>query len=306
MILFSEIRDVRPEITATRSGQMITLSVAYQTNGYFDEELGYFLFDYGNALLEFGNDSASDYVGGDDDGVILISVSDDGFNFTSPARVTFMTDSMTDEFATEFMVSSYQSAATLNGSALADVFFGSAEADAAYGNSGNDTLLGFAGNDTLLGGPGRDLMEGGQGKDTLNGGGNADRILGGAGHERLVGGQAGDVLLGQVGADTLLGGAGADTLDGGRGNDLLQGGTGADTFVMGLAFGRDRIEDFNPTGPQADRIDLSALSEITGFADLSAEHMRQVGGRVEITVGTNRLILSGTDIDTLTASDFLF
>ncbi|WP_168732939.1 calcium-binding protein [Aliigemmobacter aestuarii] len=306
MILFDEIRDVRPEITATRSGQIVTLSVAYQTNGYYDDDLGYFLFDYGNASLEFGDDSASAFVGGDDDGVILISVSDDSFNFTGPARVTFMTDSMADEFVAEFMVSSYQSAATLNGSALADVFFGSAESDAAFGKSGNDTLLGFSGKDTLLGGLGRDLLQGGRGNDTLNGGRNADRMLGEVGNDRLIGGRAGDVLLGLVGADTLLGGAGADTLDGGRGNDLLRGGTGADTFVMGLAFGRDRIDDFNPTGAQSDRIDLSALSEITGFADLSANHMRQVGGRVEITDGTNRLILFGTDIDTLTASDFLF
>ena len=56
-------------------------------------------------------------------------------------------------------------------------------------------------------------------------------------------------------------------LDGGGGADILTGGSGADTFVFAAGHGTDTITDFSPE--EADLIDLSALSGITGFAALT-------------------------------------
>ena len=58
-------------------------------------------------------------------------------------------------------------------------------------------------------------------------------------------------------------------LDGGGGADILTGGSGADTFVFAAGHGTDTITDFSPE--EADLIDLSALSGITGFAALTAD-----------------------------------
>ena len=92
-------------------------------------------------------------------------------------------------------------AATIIGTAGADVLRGTAHADVIVALGGNDVVRGAGGNDLVCGGTGR------------------DRLYGGTGNDRLYGG---------VGQDRLYGGTGRDRLDGGAGRDLLRGGPGRD------------------------------------------------------------------------------
>ena len=133
---------------------------------------------------------------------------------------------------------------------------GSRHDDVLAGDGKDNKLYGLEGDDTLYGGP-----EGGD-----------DELWGGAGDDKAYGGTGADTLKGEAGNDMLYGGAGADTLDGGAGDDTLTGGTGNDTFVFGPGTGTDTITDFAITaardGTYDDRIDLTALSDLTSFAQL--------------------------------------
>lgn len=143
----------------------------------------------------------------------------------------------------------------------------------------NDTFRGFGGNDDLFAGDGR------------------DKVFGNAGH---------DILNGGLGNDKLFGGSGRDVLIGGEGNDLLVGGGGLDDFVFADNGGVDRIRGFNANRNGED-IDLSAVTEITGFRDLARNHMEQVGDNVVIDDGAGTVIrVLNTDIDDLGRGDFLF
>jgi Ca2+-binding RTX toxin-like protein len=86
------------------------------------------------------------------------------------------------------------------------------------------------------------------------------------GDDVLVGSAANEHFDGGFGNDTIEAVAGDNIIDGGRGNDRMISGTGADTFVFRLAYGRNVIEDFNPT---QDRIALDALLPVDlAFHDL--------------------------------------
>ncbi|MGH1579015.1 calcium-binding protein [Planktotalea sp.] len=188
-------------------------------------------------------------------------------------------------------------------------------ADQLSGGKGKDHLSGEKGADHLSGGNGKDTILGGNGEDTVLGGDYGDRIKGGKGFDQLSGekgddkiyGEKGeDILLGGKGADTLIGGNGDDTLDGGKGDDFLNGGDGADYFVFVSGDGNDTIKDFNATA-NAEDIDLSAVSEIVDFADLSANHMVQDGANVVIDDGVNLTItLLDVALADLGNADFQF
>ncbi|MDF1716025.1 MAG: calcium-binding protein [Antarcticimicrobium sp.] len=188
----------------------------------------------------------------------------------------------------------------------ADLAYGGADNDVINGMAGLDTLHGNAGDDAINGGGQNDLLYGGGGNDTVNGGNGNDIIAGGAGNDRLLGGFSADTILGSLGDDTLRGDDGNDVLEGGTGNDLLVGGGQADTFVFEDGFGQDTITDFDALERRED-IDLSDVSAITNWADLSANHMTQVGSRVIIDDGLgNTIRLDGVNLADLDASDFLF
>lgn len=53
----------------------------------------------------------------------------------------------------------------------------------------------------------------------------------------------GVVIHGDGGNDTLNGGEGNDVLDGGVGSDYLYGGNGNDTYIFGIGYGSDIVED---------------------------------------------------------------
>jgi trimeric autotransporter adhesin len=158
------------------------------------------------------------------------------------------------------------------------------------GNTLNNDIVGNSADNTVNCGAGTDSVSGGGGADTINGGDDAD------------------ILQGGQGADTLSGGTGNDQLQGGAANDDLMGGAGADIFIFGDDNSNDTVEDFQENS--GDKIDLSAITEITGFSDLVNHHLNDppLGGRFNtILFGTSGTIyLVDTDIPNLSENDFIF
>lgn len=200
-----------------------------------------------------------------------------------------------------------------------DTLLGMADRDFIAGEGGGDSLSGGAGADTLFGGLGGDRMTGDQGldrlignagADTLSGGAGADRLFGDAGEDSLTGGQGDDILFGGAQSDILAGGAGNDTIFGGGfgdrivggdGADVLTGGGGADRFVFFDGDDRDRITDFENG---RDRIDLSGLSGVSAFDDLTIFNN---GGDAIVRTGAGvTIVLLDTGAGSLDANDFIF
>ena len=195
---------------------------------------------------------------------------------------------------------------TLRGGAGGDDIRGAAGADLIYGENGWDRIWGGGGNDTINGGAGNDTLRGGAGGDRISGATGADVIYGENGWDRIWGGGGSDTLFGGTGNDRIDGGSGRDIIDGGQGNDTLTGGAGNDVFVFSGTFGNDVITDFNSSNG-AEQIDLSGVAAITNWADLSANHMSQVGNDVLIDdLAGNTIRLSGVTLASLDAGDFLF
>lgn len=91
-----------------------------------------------------------------------------------------------------------------------------------------------------------------------------------------------------------------------NGNDTLHGMTGDDTFAFQDGFGKDSIEGFNISQVN-ERITLVAISLITGFTDLSNNHLSQSGGDTVIDDGSgNAITLVGVNMGELVADDFVF
>lgn len=194
----------------------------------------------------------------------------------------------------------------LDGGAGDDSLNGGKQADNLYGRSGNDTLDGGDGLDRLFGGSGDDIGRGGAGNDGLFGEQGNDTLDGGSGNDRFFGGAGNDVLRGESGDDTLHGGAGFDTIIGGTGDDIMTGDFNADIFVFATGHGRDRIDDFEATN-NFEKIDLSAITAITGLRDLMDNHLNQSGNNVVIdTGGGGRITLSNVSQDDLDDNDFIF
>ena len=81
------------------------------------------------------------------------------------------------------------------------------------------------------------------------------------------------------------------------------GGADADTFVFKGQFGHDTVMDFIAG---TDRIDLSAISDITSFPDLMHHHAIETGGTVKITDGNDVITIAHTHRTDLHAGDFIF
>ena len=233
---------------------------------------------------------------------------------------------------------------TITGNGDANLIDGLTGNDTLLGGGGNDTLRGGDGNDVVIGGAGADAIQGGAGVDrasysdqtadlivNLNGGAasggdatgdvynSVENLTGGSGNDTFIGnadanlldGQAGnDTLTGNGGNDILRGGNGNDTLNGGLANDSLTGGLDNDVFVFQDGWGIDTIVDFDTN--DLEDINLAALTNITDFNDLLANHAREVGGILEIFDGANVIRLSGHTLAELgvagpiSANDFLF
>ena len=193
----------------------------------------------------------------------------------------------------------------LNGDGDNDRVNGGSGNDVVAGGSGHDIVVGGYGNDLTYGDDGDDRMYGGRGQDRLMGGNGLDRLYGGSSRDVLGGGDDRDFLNGGLGHDSLYGGNGWDQLFGHQGNDLLVGGTGSDDFIFRDGDGNDTIRDFDANN-NAEDIILRGVTGITSFADLSANHMSQVGTSVVIEDGAGLTItLLNVDIADLGAGDFI-
>jgi Ca2+-binding RTX toxin-like protein len=161
--------------------------------------------------------------------------------------------------------------------------------DAVSGNiqTGNDAtvLIGGAGNDTFTGHDGDDSFTGNAGNDSLSGA---------AGNDSLVGGGGNDILDGGDGHDHLVtSGGGADTLTGGAGND---------TFAIRGGSQGTVLTDYDSTN-FVERIDLTALSHLTGMGDLT---FTDIGTDVRVTATGLNITLRGVQSGQLDEDDFLF
>lgn len=144
------------------------------------------------------------------------------------------------------------------------------------------------------------LFTGSNGNDTKTLGAGNDQANGRAGNDKISGGAGSDVIRGDAGSDTLNGNDGNDRLAGGADNDKLTGGAGRDVFVYADGDGVDTIADFVHG---TDRIDLTGVAALTGFDQLA---LSQPNANGKITIGSGSLRLTGVQVATLTASDFIF
>lgn len=176
-----------------------------------------------------------------------------------------------------------------------------------FGGEGNDTYI--------LGGTNLAPIEGkDEGTDkvlssvTYTLGANLERLtLSGNAAVDGTGNSSANVLIGNNAANELDGADGRDKLAGRGGADILTGGTGADTFIFANSMGKDVITDFVATGANHDKVDLGAVSAITNFHDLEANHMTQVGADVVIKINSqNKITIEGVNIHDLSSADFLF
>ena len=122
----------------------------------------------------------------------------------------------------------------------------------------NSYMFGYEGDDTFIGSAGDDYIYGGSGNDVINAGDGKDNVFGGSGNDYIEGLEGDDILYGE---------SGDDVLDGSLGDDYLYGGEGNDTYVLGLGYGRDILEDnegasyINASTLSADEISVYKLGE---------------------------------------------
>jgi Ca2+-binding RTX toxin-like protein len=109
------------------------------------------------------------------------------------------------------------------------------------------------------------------------------------------------------GDDTITAGSGKDRLNGGAGDDFLTGGGASDLFVFSLGFGHDVIRDFDTSGKDHDRIDLSAIADIKNWTDLKAHHLTSIDGNATIeTPDDDTIVLTSVKVKNLDENDFVF
>lgn len=165
------------------------------------------------------------------------------------------------------------------------------------GSSFNDKLIGNSFSNVLHGEDGVDVLSGLEGEDILFGGNGSDRIYGGSDEDTIFGGDGNDALKGGNDDDILYGGAGDDVLNGGAGND---------TFVFLTGFGHDVVVDFD-TLVDDEAINLSNVTSIVDFADLSANYLVQFGNNAIIILDENNTItLLDISAGDLSEGDFIF
>ena len=179
---------------------------------------------------------------------------------------------------------------TLQGVATSDVTADLFEFDDAPDLGGK--VLGTEGDDNLQG----TEVSGGEGDDTITVTGTfMNYAHGGEGDDQITGGSG---LI-----DILVGGEGDDTIDGGTGTNYVHGGEGDDTFVIQSGQTLTTIYDFTDGD---DQIDLSNISGITGFDDLT---ITADGDDVVINLsghGAGSVRLENVAVADLDADDFVF
>lgn len=181
--------------------------------------------------------------------------------------------------------------------------------DTAHGNFSGGYIGGNAGDDTYILKKANVLIDEyvGEGTDTVRStvtfSFSSNKL---AGFEldnlRLIGRKNIDAT-GNEFANSIVGNSGANRIDGRVGADVLAGGAGNDVFLFSNGYGSDRVVDF---GKGDDRVDLSGLTEVTGFGDLMQHHVVQAGADLKIVAGSDTLVLEDVRKSDLHVDDFVF
>jgi Ca2+-binding RTX toxin-like protein len=187
------------------------------------------------------------------------------------------------------------------------------------GNAQGNLLFGGDGDDSILGGGGGDYIAGGRGIDTMNGGSGTDTVdfthTDADGSFNLATGVAdfgGSNVEAMLDFENVVAGGGDNVITGNPEDNSLTGGAGNDTFVFANGFGQDIIEDFS--SDDAEKIDLSAVTEIADFNDLLSNHLQSVGGDTAVIVAnaSDLILLEGVSVSDIgvgqayDANDFIF
>ena len=150
---------------------------------------------------------------------------------------------------------------------------GTSEADIIRARGGDDRVKGFDGHDDIRGGRGKDHVSGGEGNDYIKGGRGQDRVVGNKGNDKL---------------------------NGGKGSDSLKGGDGNDSFIFKVGYGRDVIEDFNPTE------DSIVIHGISNFQELLNFGTNSNGDALFSFDDGSQLRINNTTVQNLSSDDFVF
>ena len=252
MLISQEITDISPRFELVRNESSVSMSVSSSAYGYYDEELGFWLWD-GEIDANLGTQNYYFYqtfdrpLDADLQDTLIAGIVTAGSYYINYGQ-----------FDVTFGVIIFDDAAVFDGTPGSDFAFGSNFSDRFSGGAGVDGFEGAGGDDFINGGAGGDVIDGGAGTDTasyagaaagvsvhltkpnLNSGEAAgdqlisiERIIGSSYADSIYGSHAKETLIGKGGADVLSGLAGNDVLDGGNGADYLSGGRGNDTLVGG-------------------------------------------------------------------------
>mgnify|MGYP001554640355 CR=1 FL=1 len=169
---------------------------------------------------------------------------------------------------------------------------------------GNNIIFAGLGNDRVFAGNGNNEIIGDAGNDRIFTSEGSDVIFGDADNDRIFSGAGADILFGGTGNDQLSGEDGDDILVGDEGFDNLFGGAGADLFVINVGTERDTIRDFN--SEEGDTIDVTGFGEAFDTFEEIIAAATQRGNHTVIDFGNgDELVIRSTQLDTLTAEDFI-
>ena len=119
----------------------------------------------------------------------------------------------------------------------------------------------------------------------------------------LYGGEGNDILRAGSGGSIMVGDNGTDTLQAGNSTDHLVGGALMDTFRFSDNSGTDYIYDWQDG---IDRIDLSAVTGVAGFSDLTIDTAYSGINWYGVSYDSGVVWVQTGGVGSLDASDFIY
>jgi serralysin len=235
------ISGISPDFTLTRDGNEVTATFFYGLTGYYDEDLGYYLWD-GELGAEIG--AFANYLHQTADYPMDLELAATLAPGVTAAGSYFVNDNIGGaSFDQKFNVTLFDVAANFTGTATVDLVFGSAAADTFRSVGSGDIFEGGAGNDLYrvysadtqvveIAGGGNDRVASGV-SYLLAAGVHVELLTTngviGTSNINLTGNEFSQTIIGNAGNNYLSGLGGDDTVIGGKGADVLDGGSGFDT-----------------------------------------------------------------------------
>ncbi|MDQ6432694.1 calcium-binding protein [Mesorhizobium sp. LHD-90] len=274
MLISDFVSGISPEFTLTRSGNQVTATFHYGLTGYYDEDLGYYLWN-GDIYSSIGIYENYFYQDADRpmDQTVVATLAD-----ATPTTGTYaINDNIGGAILNhEFTVTVFSSAGNFVGTEKADYVFGSGAADTFRSKGSGDVFEGGGGNDLyrVYSSDVKIFESAGGGDDSVASG--VSYVLGaGVAAEHLsTNGSMGTTAINLTGnefAQEIRGNAGKNVLDGKGGSDTLNGGSGMDYFVFSSALGAGNVDTIVNYSVAADTIRLenaifTALSTVGALA----------------------------------------